>query len=65
MLHDSHDKRRRLTYLGFMRVPNSAQALRTLIFTSARMEPSSVSPSHEPTSRGISLSFSQVGPYFY
>jgi hypothetical protein len=42
-------KRTELTFLVSVRVPSGSPGLRTLTLTSARIEPSSILPSHEPT----------------
>jgi hypothetical protein len=42
-------KRTELTFLVSVRVPNGCPALRTETFTSARIEPCSILPSHDPT----------------
>jgi hypothetical protein len=49
-------KRVELTFLISQRVPKPSPGLRTETLTSARMEPSSMLPSHVPSARTIARS---------
>jgi hypothetical protein len=49
MLDHGHDEADRIDVLGLGLVPNSAPGFRTDTLTSARIEPCSILPSHDPT----------------